>query len=35
MDIMTGKADGRQMLMEEKYRVSGDLPLMMQLFAKA
>ncbi|MGA2109223.1 MAG: NAD(P)H-dependent oxidoreductase [Syntrophorhabdales bacterium] len=35
MDIMTGKADGRQMLMEQKYRVSGDLPLMMQLFAKA
>jgi multimeric flavodoxin WrbA len=35
MDIMTGKADGRQMSMEQKYRVSGDLPLMMQLFAKA
>jgi len=35
MDIMTGKADGRQMLMDQKYRVSGDLSLMMQLFAKA
>ena len=35
MDIMTGKADGRQMLMEQKYKVSGDLSLMMQLFAKA
>jgi multimeric flavodoxin WrbA len=35
MDIMTGKADGRQMLMEQKYKVSGDLPLMMRLFAKA
>ena len=35
MDIMTGKADGREMLMERKYRVSGDLSLMMELFAKA
>jgi hypothetical protein len=35
MDIMTGKADGRQMLMEQKYKVSGDLSLMMQLFQKA
>ena len=34
MDIMTGKADGRQMLMEQKYKASGDFPLMMQLFAK-
>jgi hypothetical protein len=34
MDIMTGKADGRQMLMEQKYRVPGDLSLMMQLFQK-
>jgi len=32
MDIMTGKADGRQMLMEQKYRVKGDLSLMMRLF---
>ena len=35
MDIMTGKADGRRMLMEQKYRVSGDLSLMMQVFQKA
>jgi multimeric flavodoxin WrbA len=35
MDIMTGKADGRQMLMEQKYKVYGDLSLMMQLFQKA
>jgi hypothetical protein len=34
MDIMTGKTDGRQMLMEQKYKVSGDLSLMMQLFQK-
>ena len=34
-DIMTGKADGRQMLTEQKYRVSGDLSLMMQLFQNA
>jgi NAD(P)H-dependent FMN reductase len=34
MDVMTGKADGRQMLMEQKYKVSGDLPLMMQLLAR-
>ena len=32
MDIMTGKADGRQMLMEQKYRVTGDLSFMMRLF---
>ena len=32
MDIMTGKADGQQMLMEQKYKVSGDLSLMLQLF---
>ena len=35
IDIMTGKADGRQMLMEQKYRMSGDPSLMMQLFQKA
>jgi len=35
MDIMTGKADGRQMLMDQKYKVSGDLSLMMKLFQKA
>ncbi len=32
MDIITRKADGAQMLMEQRYRVEGDLPLMMQLF---
>jgi putative sterol carrier protein len=32
MDIMTRKADGGKMLMEQKYKVQGDLPLMMQLF---
>ena len=31
---MTGKADGQQMFMEQKYTVNGDLPLMMQLFQK-
>ena len=34
MDIMTGKADGQQMFMEQKYKVNGDLSLMMQLFQK-
>ena len=28
MDIITGKADGQQMFMEQKYTVKGDLPLM-------
>ncbi|MGD2270594.1 MAG: NAD(P)H-dependent oxidoreductase [Desulfobacterales bacterium] len=32
MDIITGKADGQQMFMEQKYKVDGDLPLMTQLF---
>lgn len=32
MDIITRKADGAKMLMEQRYRVEGDLPLMMQLF---
>jgi multimeric flavodoxin WrbA len=32
MDIITRKADGAQMLMEQKYKVSGDLALMLQLF---
>jgi len=32
MDIMTGKADGQQMFMEQKYKVDGDLSLMIQLF---
>jgi multimeric flavodoxin WrbA/putative sterol carrier protein len=34
MDIMTGKADGQQMFMEQKYKVEGDLALMIQLFQK-
>jgi putative sterol carrier protein len=34
MDIMTGKADGQQMFMEQKYEVEGDLALMLQLFEK-
>jgi SCP-2 sterol transfer family len=32
MDIITRKADGAKMLMEQKYKVEGDLQLMMQLF---
>ncbi len=32
MDIMTRKADGQQMFMEGKYRVEGDLNLMIELF---
>jgi putative sterol carrier protein len=37
MDIMTRKADGQQMFMEQKYKVSGDFSLLMrmnQLFGK-
>ena len=34
MDIITGKADGQQMFMEQKYTVTGDLSLMIQLFQK-
>jgi len=34
MDIMTRKADGARMFMEQKYKVQGDLPLMMQLFQR-
>ena len=34
MDIVTGKADGQQMFMEQKYKVKGDLSLMIQLFQK-
>jgi multimeric flavodoxin WrbA len=34
MDIITGKADGQQMFMEQKYTVEGDLSLMIQLFQK-
>ncbi len=35
MDIITGKADGQQMFMEQKYTVKGDLPSMIQLFQKS
>ncbi|MGD2124948.1 MAG: SCP2 sterol-binding domain-containing protein [Desulfobacteraceae bacterium] len=31
MDIMTGKADGQQMFMEQKYKVVGDLSLLMRI----
>lgn len=34
MDILTGKADGREMFMKQKYRIEGDLELMLQLFQK-
>ena len=34
MDIITGKADGQQIFMEQKYTVTGDLSLMIQLFQK-
>lgn len=34
MDIMTRKADGQQMFMEQKYAVKGDLGLMMQVFKR-
>lgn len=34
MDIMTGKADGREMFMEQRYHVEGDLALMLQLFQR-
>jgi multimeric flavodoxin WrbA len=34
MDIMTGKADGAQMFLEQKYTVAGDLALMQQLFQR-
>lgn len=37
MDIMTGKADGQKMFMEQKYKVMGDLGLLLrfgQLFGK-
>ena len=34
MNIVTRKADGQQMFMEQKYTVHGDLPLMIQLFQK-
>lgn len=31
VDIMTGRADGTEMLMQQKYRVNGDISLMIQL----
>jgi putative sterol carrier protein len=31
MDIMTGKADGQQMFVEQKYTVTGDLSLLMRM----
>jgi putative sterol carrier protein len=31
IDIMTGKADGQQMLMEKKYKVDGDFNLLMRM----
>ena len=34
MDIMTRKADGQQMFMEQKYKVAGDFALMVALFEK-
>lgn len=34
MDIMTRKADGQQMFMEQKYKVTGDFTLMNALFKK-
>ena len=34
MDIITGKKDGRQMLMDHKYKMYGDISLMMQLAQK-
>jgi len=34
MDIMTRKADGQQMFLDRKYKVQGDLALMVALFRK-
>jgi len=34
IDIMTRKADGQQMFMEQQYTVAGDLMLMLQLFKR-
>jgi multimeric flavodoxin WrbA len=31
MDIMTGKADGQEMFMEQKYRVKGDFSLLLRM----
>jgi len=34
MDIMTGKADDQKMFMEQKYKVTGDISLMIKLFER-
>ena len=34
IDIMTGKADGQRMFMQQKYKVNGDISLMIQLFQR-
>ena len=34
MDILTGKANGRELFMEQKYRIEGDPALMLQLLQK-
>jgi hypothetical protein len=34
MDIMTHKADGQQMFLDQKYQVKGDLALMIALFKR-
>jgi hypothetical protein len=34
MDIMTRKADGQKLFMQQKYKVFGDLSLMMRLFRR-
>ncbi len=31
MDILTDKADGQQMFLDQKYNVEGDLSLLMQM----
>jgi putative sterol carrier protein len=31
MDILTGKADGQQMFLEQKYTVEGDVSLLMRM----
>jgi hypothetical protein len=31
MDILTGKADGQQMFLDQKYTVEGDPALLMQM----
>ena len=35
MDIISRKADGQKMFLEQKYKMQGDLTLMMRLFGKA